>query len=66
LSERLMISPCVRVCRLGADDTCEGCGRTIGEIRTWSAMTRDERRAVLERLAREGYISASAISERQT
>lgn len=60
-----MISPCVRVCRLGADDRCEGCGRSIAEIRTWSTMTADDRRDVLKRLAREGFIPASAVAEPQ-
>lgn len=58
-----MISPCVRVCRLGPDDKCEGCGRTIAEIRTWSALTREERRTVLKRLAGEGFFPASAVGE---
>ncbi len=56
-----MISPCVRVCRLGADDRCEGCGRTVGEIRNWAAMTRDERVGVMKRLAAEGFIPASSV-----
>jgi hypothetical protein len=56
-----LISPCVRVCRLGADDRCEGCGRSIAEIRTWSTMTAEARRDVLKRLAREGFIPASAL-----
>jgi len=63
LSERLMISPCVRVCRLGPDDKCEGCGRTVGEIRTWSAMSRDERWEIMKRLAAEGFVPASALGE---
>ena len=56
-----MISPCVRVCRLGTDDRCEGCGRSIAEICGWSAMTAEDRRTVLQRLAREGFIPASAL-----
>ena len=58
-----MISPCVRVCRLGPDDRCEGCGRKIGEIRSWAAMTAEERRTVLKRLAAEGYFSPSALDD---
>jgi predicted Fe-S protein YdhL (DUF1289 family) len=33
---------------------CEGCFRTIDEIAAWSAMTNDEKRAVLARLAQRG------------
>ncbi|MBL8808237.1 MAG: DUF1289 domain-containing protein [Rhodospirillales bacterium] len=58
-----MMSPCVRVCRLGPDDRCEGCGRTVGEIRGWASMTKDERWAVMKRLASEGYFSESALGE---
>ncbi|MBI3506388.1 MAG: DUF1289 domain-containing protein [Proteobacteria bacterium] len=58
-----MISPCVRVCRLGPDDKCEGCGRSVGEIRRWAGMTTDERWAILKRLAAEGFIPASSVGE---
>lgn len=56
-----MISPCVRVCRLGPDDRCEGCGRTVAEIRQWAGMTRDQRWEIMKRLATEGYVPASAV-----
>jgi predicted Fe-S protein YdhL (DUF1289 family) len=56
-----MMSPCVRVCRLGPDDKCEGCGRSVGEIRGWAGMTRDERWEIMKRLAAEGFVPASAI-----
>jgi len=45
-------SPCIAVCRLdAATGYCEGCYRTIDEIRDWIIMLPDERQAVLERLA---------------
>ena len=28
-------SPCRSICRLGPDDVCDGCGRTINEIVSW-------------------------------
>ncbi|HEY4545654.1 MAG TPA: DUF1289 domain-containing protein [Pedomonas sp.] len=47
-------SPCVNVCKLDdAGRHCVGCGRTIEEISRWSAMTAEERRDVLARLARK-------------
>ncbi len=45
-------SPCIAVCRLDeATGYCEGCWRTIDEIRDWIIMLPDERHAVLRRLA---------------
>ena len=45
-------SPCIAVCRLDeATGFCEGCYRTIDEIRDWIIMLPDERQAVLQRLA---------------
>ena len=46
------LSPCIAVCRLDeATGFCEGCYRTIDEIRDWIIMLPDERQAVLQRLA---------------
>lgn len=45
-------SPCRNLCELdGARQHCVGCGRTIQEVSRWSAMTAQERKAVLARLA---------------
>ncbi|MGK2284940.1 DUF1289 domain-containing protein [Pedomonas sp. V897] len=42
----------MRVCKLDAAGLrCLGCGRTLEEISRWSAMTAQERRAVVARLA---------------
>lgn len=44
-------SPCRNLCELdGARQHCVGCGRTIQEVSRWSAMTAQERKAVLARL----------------
>jgi predicted Fe-S protein YdhL (DUF1289 family) len=38
-------SPCVSICRMNArTGWCEGCYRTIDEIRTWSESDDDTRR----------------------
>ncbi|MVF13279.1 DUF1289 domain-containing protein [Ketobacter sp. MCCC 1A13808] len=42
-------SPCVRNCCLNTDDVCLGCGRTLDEIRAWSALSNAERHEVLQR-----------------
>lgn len=40
-------SPCVSVCRLDPDRIgCEGCLRTLGEIRAWKAMDDAQRLGV--------------------
>ena len=45
-------SPCINVCRM-SDRTglCDGCLRTIDEIACWAGYTREEKLAVLARLA---------------
>jgi len=46
-------SPCTSVCVIDPKTGwCEGCYRTLDEISRWSAMTLDERWAVLHDLAR--------------
>ncbi len=44
-------SPCIGVCRMRADDVCEGCHRTLDEIAEWFAAGDDRRRAILNRIA---------------
>jgi len=44
-------SPCVSVCRMNADRSfCEGCFRSIDEIRVWSRSDDAQKRAIWERL----------------
>jgi predicted Fe-S protein YdhL (DUF1289 family) len=44
-------SPCVLVCTLDLETGwCLGCGRTRDEIARWTAMTPDERHALLSAL----------------
>ena len=40
-------SPCNQVCRLDAQDLCEGCHRSREEITRWTRMTAAEQRVVL-------------------
>lgn len=44
-------SPCRSICRLGPDDVCDGCGRTITEIVSWVRLSDDARQAVIARVA---------------
>ena len=45
-------SPCVRKCTLDDDDICVGCFRSIDEICAWGSAGNDERRLILEQVAR--------------
>ena len=46
------VTPCVRVCRIAADDLCEGCARTTAEIGMWSRIDDDQAREIMAGLAR--------------
>ncbi|PZO05708.1 MAG: DUF1289 domain-containing protein [Alphaproteobacteria bacterium] len=44
-------TPCVQVCVVdGASSLCLGCFRTLSEIGGWSAMTDEQRAAVMDDL----------------
>ncbi|MCA6481022.1 MAG: DUF1289 domain-containing protein, partial [Chitinophagaceae bacterium] len=43
-------SPCVGVCTLIKGWLCSGCYRNIAEIKSWSVMENDEKRACLAQL----------------
>ena len=57
-------SPCVNVCRMTADRShCQGCFRTIDEIRQWSKADAATRRAIwFAALARAGIEQPKAIA----
>lgn len=42
-------SPCRNICRLGADQVCDGCGRSDAEIARWIGMTPEDRRRIMVR-----------------
>ena len=50
MSKKKILSPCVSVCRIDADNICEGCGRTIKEIREWSIYSDKRRSIIMKRL----------------
>jgi predicted Fe-S protein YdhL (DUF1289 family) len=46
-SDEVVPSPCISVCRLSDDRSrCEGCFRTLDEIRAWSGADSTQRRAI--------------------
>jgi predicted Fe-S protein YdhL (DUF1289 family) len=48
VSPHPILSPCIGICRLGADGYCEGCLRTGEEIAGWLAMGERERRRLMD------------------
>lgn len=43
-------SPCNKICRInGAATLCVGCGRTVEEIKTWTALSDYEKQQVVEK-----------------
>lgn len=51
-SDEVIPSPCISVCRMTEDRSrCEGCFRTIDEIRAWSQASSAQRLAIWARLA---------------
>ncbi len=50
-------SPCISVCRMTEDRShCEGCFRSIDEIRAWSGADTAQRLAIWARLAQRAGI----------
>ncbi len=53
-------SPCVGVCRMTADRSlCEGCFRTLDEIRSWSGSNASGRRATWVRAVQRARAAAA-------
>ena len=55
MNKKIIASPCKKICKLIIDKTtgkniCEGCGRTLEEIKYWSIKSDKWRKAVLDRL----------------
>ncbi len=44
-------SPCVKVCMFEGTPFCDGCNRTMDEIREWMIMSREQKLTVLANIA---------------
>lgn len=57
-SDEVIPSPCISVCRMAPDQShCEGCFRTVAEIRAWASADSAARLAIWARLAqRAGFV----------
>lgn len=60
-AEEAVISPCVGVCALDADDMCIGCYRTGEEITYWGRYTQAEKRQVMERVGQREQADSNFI-----
>lgn len=47
VAEEEVQSPCVNICELSNDNTCNGCHRTLEEIGAWSFASDEERRQII-------------------
>lgn len=53
LEEEEIESPCVSLCHMNHEtDTCDGCGRTLGEIRAWKLADNKGKLEILAAMAR--------------
>ncbi len=51
MTEDVVLSPCIGVCAMNeTTGLCEGCFRTIDEIREWWDMAPEQRNAVISKL----------------
>jgi nicotinate-nucleotide--dimethylbenzimidazole phosphoribosyltransferase len=47
-------SPCIGVCTIAADGTCEGCLRTLDEVSRWSLASNSKKLAILDATIERG------------
>lgn len=48
-------APCIAICSTSqGDDVCKGCGRSFDEVQHWTAFSPLAKRAVWQRITREG------------
>ena len=50
MSPQPLLSPCIGVCKLNAEDICLGCERSMAEIRSWGLLSRAQQRKILIRI----------------
>lgn len=58
----MVASPCIGVCRLTLDRShCEGCFRTLDELRAWGQADAGQRREIWARLLARAGMEAPAV-----
>ncbi|MDH4418588.1 MAG: DUF1289 domain-containing protein [Acidovorax sp.] len=59
-------SPCISVCRMSPDRShCEGCFRTLDEIRLWSRADGSLRRGIWEQLLGRAGIPLQPVKQQE-
>ena len=58
-------SPCVRDCILNDNDICQGCYRTVAEVKEWIYLNDRERQEVINRI-KDRKIDFSVIQSDST
>jgi len=53
-------SPCIKVCILDGQGICQGCGRTLEEIASWSQLPPEQQRKVCELAAQRRGLTLTA------
>lgn len=67
VSDEVVPSPCISVCRMTADRShCEGCFRTIDEIRAWSGSEAAQRKEIWVRLLHRAGAPVPDVLQSQT
>jgi predicted Fe-S protein YdhL (DUF1289 family) len=51
MSSLPMVSPCRKICVIGGDGLCDGCGRTLAEVASWRSYSHEHRVQVMRRVA---------------
>ncbi|MBM5572678.1 MULTISPECIES: DUF1289 domain-containing protein [Deefgea] len=55
-------SPCINQCQLDSRrEYCQGCLRTLDEIRAWSSSSDQEKHAVWKRLGRQPHEQTTVL-----
>jgi len=52
-AKKPILTPCIGVCAVGANDVCEGCFRTLDEIARWGSMPDAERLRIMNEVLPE-------------
>lgn len=45
----MIISPCIKVCKLNSDGVCVGCHRTSEEIKNWLSYTDEQKKSIIDK-----------------
>lgn len=65
-SDEVIPSPCISVCRMTEDRSrCEGCFRTIPEIRAWAGADRAQRLSIWTQLSQRAGVAFAPVPAAQ-